>query len=99
MIAKADQMYKVTVTIQVEYKYYSNGSFVSSSSGAWESQVIDVCASSPEDAREQAKIQCDRMCKGEQYMGKKTIGDKQCDQYKIRSVYDAKAETKPGQFC
>ena len=99
LIAKADQMYTVTVTIQVEYRYYSNGSLVSEESGTWESQVIDVCASSPEDAREQAKIQCDRMCRGEQHMGKKTIGDKQCDKYKVRRVYDASAKAKPGQFC
>ena len=100
LAAKAvDQIYTVTVTIQVEYKYYDNGSYVSSASGAWESQVIEVCASSPEDAREQAKVQCDRMCRGEQYMGKKLIGDKQCDQYKVRSVYDAKAVAKPNQFC
>ena len=99
LVAKADQMYKVTVTIQVEYRYYVNGSYESTASGQWESQVIEVCASSPEDAREQAKVQCDRMCRGEQYMGKKTIGGKECDQYKVRSVYDAKAEAKPNQFC
>ena len=99
MVTKADQMYKVTVSIQVEYKYYNNGSFVSVQSAPWETQVIDVCASSPEDAREQAKIQCDRMCRGEQRMGTKYIDGQQCDQFKVRSVYDAKAEAKPGQFC
>lgn len=97
--AQQSYLYKVTVTISVTYKYYDGFDLVSTQNGGTELQIIEVCAESPQDAREKAMNQCDRMCAGEQDMGKATVGGKECKKRKVRSVYDAAASLQVGKKC
>lgn len=98
--AKTNKLYSVTVTVTVTYEYYDeNGDYVTSQSGGNETQKIEVCASSPQEAREKAISQCEGMCRGRQNMGKATMGGKKCDKYKIRTVYDASVPQIVTQEC
>ena len=98
--AQTNKLYTVTVTVTVTYKYYEeNGTYVSSQNGGTETQTIQVCASSPQDAREKAIAQCEGMCRGQQDMGKATMGGKTCNKYKERSVYDASVPKIVTQEC
>lgn len=100
-VSKAQQsyIYKVTVTIKVTYEYYDGPELISTQTGNNETQIIDVCASSPQEAREEAMEQCDRMCRGSQHMGKATMGGKECTKYKVRKVYDASPSMQIGKTC
>ena len=89
LIAKADKIYNVIVTIRVTYEYMDGASTVGEQSGSNETQVIEVCASSPHEAREKAIYQCQSMCQSSQDMGTATYGGKKCRKYKKREVYNA----------
>lgn len=91
-IKAANYIYNVTVTISVDYYLYDpmDGE-VCPSEGVNETQIIPVCASSPEDARTQAKKQCSIMCEGAQEFGTGEWNGKKLPRYKRRTVYDAEA--------
>lgn len=98
-VAKAaDFKYTVAVSIQVEYEYYDGFNLVSTQNGGWENQTITVCASSPQEAREKAIDECDRMCRGKQRMGTTYLGGKEVEKYKIRKVYEASVKYE-GPMC
>ena len=91
-VKAANYIYNVTVTISVDYYLYDRmEGEVAHSTGANETQIIPVCASSPEDARTQAKKQCSIMCEGAQEFGTGEWKGKTLPRYKRRTVYDAVA--------
>lgn len=94
----ADYAYIVKVSITVNYEFYDGFNLVSEQSGPMEFQTIEVCASSPQEARDKAIEQCDRMCRGKQKMGTTYVNGKEVDKYKLRTVYDAQV-TSTGPLC
>ena len=84
----ADKLYYTVVTVKVEYYYHKHYEEVGNYSGTTEFQRIEVCASSPDDAREKAKDQCERMCSGDQRVGNGNWNGESLPKYKRRSVYD-----------
>ncbi|MBO7623894.1 MAG: hypothetical protein J6S82_01140 [Bacteroidales bacterium] len=87
--AQKNYTYDVVVTVRVTYEFKDGNTTVSTQTGVSETQNIEVCASSPEDARQKAIKQCEGMCRSAQYMGTTIMNNKKVDKYKHREVYDA----------
>lgn len=92
-----DKLYYTVVTVNVEYYYHKRGhGEVGHYSGLNEYQAIEVCASSPDDAREKAKDQCSSMCHGDQKMGNGIWDGESLPKYKRRRVYEVKINSVGG---
>lgn len=89
MYASAADLYYMSITVKVEYYYHKQfeGEY-GNYSGMNEYQTIEVCASSPDEARVKAKDQCTQMCQGDQEMGTGNFNGETLPKYKRRSVYD-----------
>lgn len=89
MYASAADLYYMNVTVKVEYYYHKQiEGEKGNHSGMDEKQFIEVCASSPDEARVKAKEQCSKMCQGDQKMGTGNFNGETLPKYKRRSVYD-----------
>ncbi|MBR3799935.1 MAG: hypothetical protein IKK36_13615 [Bacteroidales bacterium] len=89
----AQKYYKVTVQVQKTYEYYTDADYIykdHTSKQSGQSQIIYVCASSPEEAKREAKDECSTLCS--RGWGR-SLG-KQNGYYvkEYREVYDASAE-------
>jgi len=96
-IESGNTLYLVTVSITVTHIYYDidsgNEAFRNSSTDA---KSMQVCASSPEQAKSEAKSECSSICSRSsgRSLGKKYVNGKYYNVYEYREVYDASAKVQ-----
>jgi hypothetical protein len=93
----AQTKYKVTVTVQITTVYYNDSDYYDeafSANSAGTPQVIEVCADTPEEAKNEAKSECSTMCSRNsgRKLGRVTVNGKTYYAMEYREVYDASAQ-------
>lgn len=92
---QAQTIYNVTVSVQIITHYYNDENhydeaFQSTSSG--QSQPFQVCAETPDEAKEQAKYECSTACaRSGRNLGRQNVRGKYYYVTEERRVYDASA--------
>ena len=93
----AQTKYQVTVSVQITTVYFNDSDYYDeafSSKSAGTSQVINVCADTPEEAKNEAKSECSTMCRRDsgRKLGRVTVNGKTYYAKEYREVYDASAK-------
>jgi hypothetical protein len=83
--AYATDEYNVSVTITNYYEYYTeDGTFQFSEENGSESQTIRVSANSENEAKAKANQECEKICRGKEYLGIKTRDGNRYKVYRIK---------------
>ena len=90
----AQNYYQVTVSVQITYEYYTDEYYSDldhTATAAGVPQIFTVCASTPEEAKNEAKDECSTVCRRNngRKLGKQLIGSKYYYVKEYREVYDA----------
>lgn len=98
----AQWIYKVSVSVQVIRHYYNDSNhydqaFETTSQG--QSQPFDICAETPDQAKEQAKYECSSACsRSGRDLGRQSVNGQYYYVTEERRVYDATA-TRTNTKC